>query len=178
MIIDLLQKLLQKSPLSSPIVPRSGAINPLCIFSSSKDTLHSKIKTLLHHYLSLKIIISTILERALTQYTEDVYPKVKEIGVFDLKKERLDEFYFHFGNLLLSPEIQSITKLILVFSHGQASVERGFSTNKSVNKVSISQDSIITRKLVIDYMQKKNLTPSNIELSALLNRFVKASRQV
>ena len=32
MIIDLLQKLLQKSPLSSPIVARSTVINPLCIF--------------------------------------------------------------------------------------------------------------------------------------------------
>ena len=43
MIIDLLQKLLQKSPLSSPIVARSTAINPLCIFSSPKDTLRSKM---------------------------------------------------------------------------------------------------------------------------------------
>ena len=55
MIIDLLQKLLQKSPLSSPIVARSTAINPLCIFSSPTDTLRSKMKTLLHHLLSLNI---------------------------------------------------------------------------------------------------------------------------
>ena len=177
MIIDLLQKLLQKSPLSSPIVARSTAINPLCIFSSPKDTLRSKMKTLLHHLLSLKIITSTISERALAQYTEEVYPKVKEIGVFDPKKERLDKFYFHSANLLLSPEIKSIIKLILVSNHGQASVERGFNTNKSVNKVNISQDSIITRKLIIDHMQKKNLTPSKIELSASLIKSVKASRQ-
>ena len=177
MIIDLLQKLLQKSPLSSPIVARSTAINPLCIFSSPKDTFCSKMKTLLHHLLSLKIITSTISERALVQYTEEVYAKVKEIGVFDLKKERLDKFYFHSANLLLSPEIKLIIKLILVLSHEQASVERGFNTNKSVNKVNISQDSVITRKLIIDHMQKKNLTPSKIELSTLLIKSVKASRQ-
>ena len=135
------------------------------------------MKTLLQHLLSLKIITSTISERALVQYTEEVYPKVKEIGVFDPKKERLDKFCFHSANLLLSPEIKSIIKLILVLSHGQASVERGFNTNKSVNKVKISQDSIITRKLIIDHMQKKNLTPSKIELSASLIKSVKASRQ-
>ena len=152
MIIDFLQKLLQKSPLSSPIVATSTAINPLCIFSSPKDTLRSKMKTLLHHLLSLKIITSTMSERALAQYTEEVYRKVKEIGVFDPKKERLDKFYFHSANLLLSLEIKSIIKLILVLSHGQTSVKRGFNTNKSVNKVNISQDSVITRKLIIDYM--------------------------
>ena len=110
------------------------------------------MKTLLHHLLSLKIITSIISERALAQYTEEVYPKVKEIGVFDPKRERLDKFYFHSANLLLSPEIKSIIKLILVLSHGQANVECGFNTNKSVNKVNISQDSIITRKLIIDHM--------------------------
>ena len=135
------------------------------------------MKTLLHHLLSLKIITSTISERALAQYTEEVYPKVKEIGVFDPKKERLDKFYFHSANLLLSPEIKSIIKLILVLNHGQASVEHGFNTNKSVNKVNISQYSIITRKLIIDHMQKKNLTPSKIELSASLIKSAKASRQ-
>ena len=87
MIIDLLQKLPQKSPLSSPIVVRSTAINPLCILSSPKDTLRSKMKTLLHHLLSLKIITSTISEKALAQYTEEVYPKVKE-SVFLIQKKK------------------------------------------------------------------------------------------
>ena len=116
MIIDLLQKLLQKSPLSSPIVARSTAISPLCVFSSPKNTLHSKMKTLLHHLLSLKMITFTISERALAQYTEEVYPKVKEMGVFDPKKERLDNIYFNSANLLLSPEIKSMIKLILILS--------------------------------------------------------------
>ena len=71
-------------------------------------------------------------------FTDEVYPKFKEISVFDPKKGRLAEFFFYSPNLLLSSEIQSIIKLVLVFSHGQASVKRGFNINKSVNKVSIS----------------------------------------
>ena len=72
-------------------------------------------------------------------------------------------------------EIQTVIKL--VFSQGQASVERGFNIKKSVNKVNISQDSVIARKLFIDHMQKKDLKPSNVELSSHLIRSVKASRQ-
>ena len=177
MIVDLLQNLLQKSPLSSPIITKSTAINPLCIFSDPKDSLRSNIKTLLRHLLSLKIISSEVPERAFAQCTDEVYLKFKEIGVFDLKKEKLDKFLFHSPNLLLSPEIQSIIKLVLVLSHGQASAERGFNINKSVNKVNISQDSIVTRKLIIDHMQEKNLTPSKIELSPSLIKSIKASRQ-
>ena len=74
-------------------------------------------------------------------------------------------------------EIQSVIKLVLVLSDGQASVERGFHINKSVNKVNIRQYSVIARKLIIDHMQKKDLKPSNIELSPQLIRSVKGSRQ-
>ena len=114
------------------------------------------MKTLLHHLLSLKIISSAVAERGFAQYTDEVYPKIKEISVFDPKKERLDKFFCNSPNLLLSPEI---IKLVLVLSHGQAGVERGFNISKSVNKVNTSQDSIVNRKLIIDHMQKKNLTP-------------------
>ena len=72
-------------------------------------------------------------------------------------------------------EIQTVIKLVL--SYGQASVERRFDIKKSVNKVNISQDLVIARKLIIDHMQKKDLKPSNIEVSSQLIRSVKASRQ-
>ena len=54
-------------------------------------------------------------------------------------------------------EIQSVIKLVLVMSHCQASVEGGCNVKKSVNKVNISRDSIVARKLIIDHMQKKDL---------------------
>ena len=82
------------------------------------------MKILLYHLPSLKIISSAVAERAFAQ--DEVYPKVKEIGVFDPKKERQDKFILHSPNLLFSLEIQSITKLVLVLSHGQASAKRGF----------------------------------------------------
>ena len=135
------------------------------------------MKTHLHHLVPVKIVSYTISEKIFFRYTEELYPKVKKIGVFDQNKERLEEFFFQNPNFSLSSEIQSVIKLVLVFSHDQTSVEHGFDINKSVNKVNISQDSVIARKLTIDHMQRKGLEPLNIELSSQLIRSVKASRK-
>ena len=72
MIIDLLKRLLQKSPLASLVVTKSTAINPSSIFVEQNDLLTSKMKTILHHLLSLKIIPSTVSEKALIQYTDEL----------------------------------------------------------------------------------------------------------
>ena len=63
----------------------------------------------------------------------ELFQKIKQNGVFEQKKERLDEFFFQNQNFLLPSEIRSAIKLVLVLSHGQASVESGFNINKSVN---------------------------------------------
>ena len=88
------------------------------------------MRILLYHLPSLKLISSAVAKRAFAQYTDEVYPKVKEIFVFDPTKERWDKFFFHSPNLLFSLEIQSIPKLVLVLSHGQASAKRGFNISQ------------------------------------------------
>ena len=46
-------------------------------------------------------------------------------------------------------------KVILTLSHGEASVEHGFNINKSVLKVNITEESIVSKKLVRDHMLAK-----------------------
>ena len=74
-------------------------------------------------------------------------------------------------------ELQSVLKLILVLSHGQASVERGFNASKTVVRVNMSEKSVVSCKLIIDHMQKNKLLPSTIELTNKLIRSVKAAHQ-
>ena len=51
-----------------------------------------------------------------------------------------------------------ILKTILTLSHGNTSVERGFSINKNLVDVNMSQESIIAQHLVKDHMVASNLT--------------------
>ena len=56
-------------------------------------------------------------------------------------------------------------KIVLAFSHGQASVERSFSLNKSVLNHNISEDSIVTKKAIRDHMVSNGLEPQSIAVS-------------
>ena len=69
-----------------------------------------------------------------------------------------------------------ILKTILTLSHGNASVERGFSINKNLVDVNMSQESIIAQRMVKDHMIANNLTPSTTEISKEMLASVKRSR--
>ena len=97
---------------------------------------------------------------------------------FDCNDNRLDDFFFNESAFKMPTEFQSVLKLILVLSHGQASVKRGFNVNNTVLNVNVSEKSVVSRKLIIDHMQKNNLLPSTIELTKKLIRSVKTGRQL
>ena len=104
----------------------------------------------------------------LTTLNQDHFENAKAFGHQDC---RLDDFFFQKSTLKISNELKSILKLVLVISHGQASVKRGFNTNKSISKVNLSEKSMVSRKMIIDHMQKNSLLPSTI---ALTNKFIKS----
>ena len=68
-------------------------------------------------------------------------------------KHRLDTLYYRymFGKDEFKAAWDFISKL-LVISHGQASVERGFSINKHASFVNQSEDSLVARRIVRDHI--------------------------
>ena len=69
-----------------------------------------------------------------------------------------DKFYFHILTDL-HPELKKLIKLILTLSHGQTSIERGFSVIKFIDHVNMEESSFISRKLIIDHVETKG-TPT------------------
>ena len=66
--------------------------------------------------------------------------------------DRLDVFYFHAMKVRSKyPSLAKLLELMLTLSHGQADVERGFSTNKSVIEDNISELSVVSKRLVRDH---------------------------
>lgn len=63
-----------------------------------------------------------------------------------------------------------VVKLMLVLSHGQSTVERGFSINKEMEVENLKEHTIIAERLVCDHVR-------NVELSKPLLLSVKLSRQ-
>lgn len=49
-------------------------------------------------------------------------------------------------------ELFQVAQLLLVLSHGQALVERGFSVNKELEIENLANQSLVVQRLVCDYL--------------------------
>ena len=64
--------------------------------------------------------------------------------------------------------VSFVITLLLTLSHGQSSVERGFSNNKSILKTNISAETVISKRLIKDHMLANRLKPHTIEILKLM----------
>ena len=121
------------------------------------------------------IITTAISDKAFQEYSV-LISTGEEIGKcskFDRKKERMDNFYFKkfdmddtYRNLAI------VLQLIFVLSHGQASVERGFSLNKGVLNDNMTELSIISRRVVKDHLRILKVGASEVTITPSLIKSV------
>ena len=57
---------------------------------------------------------------------------------------------FYSEQLKLFPKLFSLIKMLLVLSHGQASMERGFSVNKEVEVENLMKQSVVAQRVVCE----------------------------
>ena len=170
-------KLIEKSPLGSVVVRNAVVFNPECILENSISGLEKRLKVLLQHLLSLKLISGKgVADEAYDQYSSlksDV-----EVANIDVSKiERLDDFYFKQMKVSKYPQLASVIQIILTLSHGQADVERGFSVNAGVLQDNMKEDSIVSKRLVKDYLISNSLQPHTVEVSSQLRASCRHARQ-
>ena len=127
--------------------------------------------------VGLKIVPSTHADKALSEFNSFhescMSEKRSDFEKFKRHKDRLDDFF-------MKTEIGSyknLFKLVLVLSHGQANVERCFSVNNNVLKFNMSENSVVSRKLIIDHMKCHNLSPQSFPITNDLLKSVRSSRQ-
>lgn len=62
-------------------------------------------------------------------------------------------FYETMGSSTEFKNLWEVVKVLLVMSHGQASVERGFSVNKEVEVENLKEWSLVVQRLIIDHIR-------------------------
>ena len=128
--------------------------------------------------MSVKVISgNNIADKAFEQYA--LMKDDMEIADIDLSKlGRLDDFYFKQLKVGKKyPELASVIMVILTLSHGQADVERGFSVNPDVLEDNIKDDSIVSKRLVKDYMTSNKLKPHTVEITSQMRAHCRRARQ-
>ena len=70
---------------------------------------------------------------------------------------QLDTFFLKTIGLEHYKRIEKLIKMILCLNHGQAAVERGFSVNKNLLQVNITEASVVAQRIIYDHMISKDL---------------------
>ena len=73
---------------------------------------------------------------------------------FSVETGRVDTLYFdRLANKADLKELWKVGKLLLALSHGQATVERGFSSHKEVIVANLAQHSLVAQRVICDHVR-------------------------
>lgn len=153
---SLAKKIIERSPLKYKLVKAIGCLAPARMYADS-DKCKEEMKTCLSVLLDNHHVTKVRVERASHQFSSFLrdakkYHK-KELKDFDMKKNRLDHLL---RDLMGSDgdyaDIWECVKILLIFSHGNAFVESGFSINKDMLVENQREASLVALRRVHDYI--------------------------
>lgn len=151
-----IQKLLEKSPIKCKLVRNLKWMQPKAIVEDLNGCLKQLDIT-----LSCLVAINrvnaddcdTIKSQFLQWHTSVVSENSYVFQSFDTSSHRLDTlFKEHLGNSTAYTELWKVTKSLLLLSHGQAQVERGFSVNKETMIINMLGRTLIAKRTIRDHL--------------------------
>jgi hypothetical protein len=130
------QKLIERSPIKYKLVRALSCLSPAMILNNHVLS-QKRMETLLQCLHDSNNISAEVADKAKGQFLKlcsNVSDELHSVfSTFSKTDDRLDKFY---SDLLAkdndSIELWTVVKLVLIMSHGNASVESGFSINSSI----------------------------------------------
>lgn len=155
-ILKMLESIMDKCPINYSLVRNVICVDPVYMAeNSSKCQL--KMKQVLLYLCQKHQINEEECDSVLLQYLDFLENVVKSASFdfknFDCRIMKLDKFFHPFFEKKKYPELWNVLKILLILSHGQASVERGFSINKNIEVENLSENSYIAQRVVCDHVK-------------------------
>lgn len=177
-LIKIVTIITSKSPVNFSIIRNVSCLIPQNLVEDKQGCLR-KMKCLLHSLSDLNIInikdCDSIQGDFIKFVNETVCENTPEFLNFNIEEMRLDEFfYFHLKNKH-EKSWQCIQKL-LVLSHGQATVERGFSTNKKIEVENLKENSYIAMRIISDHINRLGGDVTKVIIDKDLRKSVMSAR--
>lgn len=152
--ICFIKKLMDKSPLAFPLARGLACLSPE-LMNTAPDASKKLFRRVLLTLVQKKRLNEGICDKVEREYAALV-DGAAEAGKgdafrdFSFSTQRLDEFLQE--KMKMYPTAWSVVRELLLLSHGQATVERGFSYNKQVVVENQDEGSLIARRLVKDHI--------------------------
>ncbi|GBN49355.1 hypothetical protein AVEN_57100-1 [Araneus ventricosus] len=175
-LIGCVRKLLERSPLIYILTRSVSCFNPMVTLS---ETLFDQRLTKLLLILCENNWMAPISADKAKNQLKEVCAESKNVSKLKMYKrtERVDKFWFNLLSTYPKPcnDAISLLKMIMILSHGNSNVERGFSINKECLWENMKEQTLIARRIVYDSIQA-NGGINNFEVSKQLILSVRNSR--
>ena len=156
MLATTVAKIQERSPLKYNFARKLASLDPR-VMVSNPDQAIKIFQEVLQRLIEMKWKTSEEADTVLAEYRKLVSDAKRyhldKFSSFKITTDRLDSFLFEvLQNQNESQSLWITMQLILTLSHGQATVERGFSMNKEVLAPNLQETSLVAR-LVHSSMQ-------------------------
>lgn len=178
--VGFLQKMMQRCPLKHSLTKYITCLNPEQL-STSPEASTKLMKSCLELLVSSDIMSGKQADRAAEEFRKllDSLGTRDKLATFDRSKDRLDEFW---ASLLSKPaqgneNLRSFVRKILVLSHGNATLERGFSINDECLVENLHEQSLVAQRIVYDAISAVGGV-AEIEITSSMLQYAKNAHAV
>ena len=181
-VLTILKHRRLKSPLGYRTVSALQCLNPQMLVSKPEKCIE-KFQVVLKALVNTKKLKECDVDLTKQQFVsfldEEVPQHVSRLNSFDHTKEghHIDKlFYDMLASKKSYEKLWAVLKSLLTLSHGQATVERGFSTNKQVSIDNLQERSFVAMRQIQDHIHtvKGSL---NVNITKQMISSVAAARQ-
>ena len=157
MLATTVAKIQERSPLKYNFPRKLASLDPRVMVSNPDQTV-KMFQEVLQRLIETRWKTSEEADTVLAEYRKLVSDAKRyhldKFSSFKITTDRLDSFLFEvLQNQNESQQLWITMQLILTLSHGQATVERGFSVNKEVLACNLQETSLVAIRLVHSSMQ-------------------------
>ena len=173
-------KLIERCPLKYPLVTYLSSLNPPKMISSASDVT-AKFEKILQILLNGNWRSAGECNELLSKYKAFLVQMKQDHAVdfwdFTPDSRRLDTFL---GNYMQDhiefAKLWDIFKMLLTISHGQASVERGYSVNKDMLFENLHEKTVVALRTVHDSISTLEDHFTKLPLTTAMKRHVMSAR--
>ncbi|XP_077545839.1 uncharacterized protein LOC144158676 [Haemaphysalis longicornis] len=153
-LVNMTKKILEKSPLKYTFVRGLSSLDPRQMCTKPEQCL-AGMKKVLDALIVARRLHSHQRDSVLAEYAGMLQEEKHKLRLFDKSADRLDEFFAELLKFNSSyTELWKVVHLLLTLSHGQATVERGFSVNRQVSVENLKDASYIAQRIICDAVYK------------------------
>ena len=155
-LLKIVRKLLAKAPILYSLVRHLSAFDPREMTVKKLDHNKTQLKSIVRTFIEANRVSASDADDITQQYNGFIQgnvSQVSEFSGFDPALCRVDKFFHdRQANNPSYAKLWAVVKTVMLLSHGQTTVERGFSINKQVESDNLKEDTFRTRRVICDHV--------------------------